>query len=899
MSFSQVNESSPEDFATQKYFESISPLNKTAKFIYNVDTTRAFVVEGTPAPGDVLTYSSTAAGTWADPDKVGWVPIAPGGINSITAGTPGAASGASKLTIAAPGPGIVSLALANTAVTPGVYGGATTVPQITIDQQGQITSASSIAVSFPDQLASVPTESWGAATGRNLTGAVNGVCIGENSSIAGTTASIAIGHTTSCLFNNAIAIGANSQAGLRSTAINGFANTTTSISIGYLAASLANNAVTVGCAARTSGFANTFVGTLIGFDTITGGRNCLVGYNQVYGAGSILTTGAGNTFVGSDGVVTDAITSNSIGIGNGPTTTTNSIVIGTLSSCTLPATDGIAIGRAINVTAADGISIGRQSTSTATAGISIGSTASTVSANSLAIGPASSCTALATDGIAIGRQSVASADQQVSLGYLAGASFVAGAGCTLLGAQANANTAATNAVAVGAASFAGGTGSISIGAGSSTGTEGVSIGGFTTAARNTIGGALTLSQAANCTLMGYTQRCGAGATGTVLYGYINGRDLMTGTNNVGVGNNCFNNTITTGSNNVFLGNSVDVLANSTISSVGVGSTLVLSTSSVAIGQNLSAAGISSIVIGSASSTTAAATGSVVIGATTISEGSNNICIGSLAKNKMSQATVIGYNAGNNTNTASNNVIVGQSAGQSTSAAQNSIFGASADVSSSRSHCTVVGFTATASQNQCVVLGSSSSCTAINSNAFGYDVDNTTSNTTRIGSNKSADHVVDSEGAFRSVNQVHCVATGTGQVFAVVGPTKAVLTAEQSSYPAGLRDAVNNWIFLSAAGTECANRTYSLMTTIKAAASVTNNRWRVTMQLVEPGVGTREVAWGELCSSIANECGTSLCTVTKINGAITSRPYIYIELTRVAGAGTVDVNNIAESFHRIA
>jgi hypothetical protein len=289
--------------------------------------------------------------------------------------------------------------------------------------------------------------------------------------------------------------------------------------------------------------------------------------------------------------------------------------------------------------------------------------------------------------------------------------------------------------------------------------------------------------------------------------------------------------------------------------------------------------------------------SIAIGSGSLSNAASGVCIGQLAKLAGVQNVVIGYNAGNSANTATGSVIIGQNAGTATNAASNTIIGSSASVSASRTNNVVIGANASASQSSICVLGANASSTGTNSNAIGFDVDNTTANTTLIGSNKSSNHIVDSEGYYRSVRQVSCVASAAAQVIGA-GPTVAQLTTEEASFPASLLDNANDWIFLSDPGTEAAGRTYQLSATIKATAGATNNRWLVTIFLVEPGVGTREVAWCQLCASIATACGGTAGAVIRVNPAITTRPYFYASLTRLTGAANVTLDATRLSFARI-
>lgn len=771
MSFSQVNESSPEDFATQKYFESISPLNKTAKFIYNVDTTRAFVIEGTPSPGDVLTYSSSAAGTWANPDKVNWVPVAAGGINSITAGTPGAATGASKLTITAPGPGVVGLALANTAVTPGVYGGAASVPQITVDQQGQLTSAVNVPVAFPDQLASIPVRSWKAGSGSATTTdsvAVGDLCQAADESVSMGSSASNFGQVQSVSIGHQVNLGG---AGPRH------------VNIGYRAmGGILGDSVSIGHTASAPS-RSVAVGPASGNPSSTGERNTYLGRGAV------------------DKLNTDV----------------------------------------------DLVSIGHQA-STGNESVAVGASTSAL-ANSVVVGKSAS------------------------------------------------TTVGTSCVSIGHTAVCNGNSAISIGASIQAGLQSTAVGGFANSTGSTSVGYLCNSAANNSTTVGYN--CRITSVNGVAIGKDCGNIGVTGTGNLFIGHTVALGTLTTGTNCTLIGQNISVGNATDSSAIAIGRNITVVQDAISIGAVSAATGPGSVVIGASATSNFAAQDAVILGKSAVgTDCARGICIGPSAKLAATENVIIGFNAGNAANISTGSVIIGQNAGTATNAAFNTIIGNNASVSASRASCVVIGSVAASTQASCCVIGANSTCTATNANAIGFDVDNATANSTLIGSNKSVNHIVDSEGLFRSVNQVGCVATNAGQV---IGPASTfALSTEESSYPAGLLDNPNDWIFLSAVGTEAAGRSYQLSWSMLTVAGASNNRWIITVFLNEPGIGgtPRQVGWSEICSGVANDCAVSGSVVVKINSAITGRPYFYLSAARVAGAANLTVTNFRQSFVRV-
>lgn len=521
-------------------------------------------------------------------------------------------------------------------------------------------------------------------------------------------------------------------------------------------------------------------------------------------------------------------------------------------------------------------------------------------ADNVIIGHAASASGRSLN-VVIGSGAIASgADQITAVGWQAGALSISGNGCCLYGSQASTAAGVTNGIAIGSAAFVNGNNGISIGGGSSCGTDGVSIGAFTTALRNTLVGNLTLSSNDNCTMMGYSQRTGAGASGSIFYGYTNGNTSLTGVNNLFVGSSILTASATTANNNICIGRTITAFATSTAGAICISSNATVADSSIAIGNSVATNALQSIAIGALAQVSSAGTNSICLGTSATSTAASGVCIGHLAKQAASQQVVIGYNAGNASGTNnSNGVIIGLGAGVNTNGGQNTLVGSGTNSSNLRTDVTALGYAANSTQSFCTIVGSGCSSTAANSNAFGYDVDVTTSNRTQIGNNKSADHVVFSEGLFESVNVSHCQASGAGQVIAA-GPLTATLSTEMSSYPAGLFDNANDWIYLSPAGTSAANKVYHISATIDATAAAVGSRHRVSIYLIEPGVGAgfREIAFGILCAGTATSCQASLAITTKI-GAVTSRPYVYVSVIRTAGGTTITLDNIYLSFHRVA
>jgi hypothetical protein len=421
MSFAQVNEQGADGFGTEEYYETISPLNKTSKFFFNVDTKRLAVLRGVPSLGQVLTYSDNNEGTWKDPDELNYSTMTPSG--TISAGVAGPESGASGLTITNPAPSVVQLALSETNVDAGTYGSSTQIPQITFDAQGRAQNASTVAIAPPSSIGSIPTRtvrvgvgtpavgnsstfvgdgagSFGAvSTGSNAvfvgadSGPVNAadstlVSIGSNvraglgSVVVGNNASsgqnsVVIGRLSSTSGDNSVVLGVNQSTNINDTILIGsasFARGADNIAIGR---GIATNAATVAAVDNIAVGRNHLPSLTSGSGNIVVGRTC---------AGS-LTTGANNVFLGNTaGANTVSGSSNvAIGLNAGPLDSVASTSV-SIGPNTLTGASGVAVGSSTQATGQNAVGIGVSTVASGQPSIAIGRSTVATAVRSFAIG---------------------------------------------------------------------------------------------------------------------------------------------------------------------------------------------------------------------------------------------------------------------------------------------------------------------------------------------------------------------------------------------------------------------------------------------------------------------------------------------------------------------------------
>jgi hypothetical protein len=258
-----------------------------------------------------------------------------------------------------------------------------------------------------------------------------GISIGNSTTIATHTRSIAVGKNAISSGTSSIAIGESVQS-----------TQTNSISIGYNTISIGNHCIAIGIHSEASYS-----------DTIAIGYNCKA---NIYGS-----VGIGKFCKASKGYV--------IAIGSGYSATSGarafgyrSIALGTLSNATQDYS--IAIGSQSSSTADEALAIGSQSSSTAFYAVAIGQTAKSTAIDSIAIGRLSE--GYAVDSIAIGRRSRANRPKSIAIGTFAYAS-PNGSYNIAIGSGNNGSSAANahhdDSIAIGRGAFGGGVDAVAFG----------------------------------------------------------------------------------------------------------------------------------------------------------------------------------------------------------------------------------------------------------------------------------------------------------------------------------------------------------------------------------------------------------------------------------------------------
>lgn len=481
--------------------------------------------------------------------------------------------------------------------------------------------------------------------------------------------SVAVGRDTIASTNRATAIGPNARVitGDSGTAIGRDAqvNSDFSVAVGSSTEGRGINCTAIGAFCRAG---DTFLETgciAIGTSCLARGDNAIsIGNNADGGAGGDWISMGSNSNAG-DGTVAlgfqcSAIGTNSVSLGyQANSTTNNTVSIGFLATTLAPS--GIAIGQ--NATVA----------LFATNSVAIGNTATTSNTNAIAIG--NNANAAFVDSIAIGNgATVTSANRALAinidpLSVTSGVELrcrINGTNEIISLAAGGASLDPANPVYHGTGTMVGngGAGTVTIGAGATSG-------------------------AARATIVGSTATGGTGVDNTAVgFGTLVG--ITTGTSNTVVGSNAFpgalwatgfNNTglgynvgLTLGSagaagqDNILIGSQADVDASNTQFGIGIGGTSVVFSGSIAIGYGTQSLDTQNVVLGNGAFAGFGGTNSVVIG--------NNANLAGLATNSVK----IG---GNVAGVASlRDVVIGQAA-EANASTDNVCIGASSKVSGAK------------------------------------------------------------------------------------------------------------------------------------------------------------------------------------------------------------------------
>lgn len=425
------------------------------------------------------------------------------------------------------------------------------------------------------------------SAGQQLTfAATSGVKIGLNGATTGTTdaAGISIGNaSTSASGTSSVAIG-----------IAATASAADSIAIGTQGTVAGSQCVKIGKGTIGSGSQNVAVGDTLSI-TGTSTRCVLLG----------------------QGFTIPAVCNDTIVIGYQPTITgtpSNSLCIGT--SNVLGFANVCAVGNGAAGGAAGTTSIGTNANNGASAaGTAVGNAANVGSgAGNTAIGSSALCGA-STNGVVVGASSA-----------LTGSTT----GCIAIG-NTTSVTAGSNSIAIGASVTVGGSTVVKIGTGASgSGASNVGIGGTvaftgTAATSVAIGGTLTIPTAAsNVIAVGYLQTIGATCTGSVVIGAT---AKVANTNQVAIGLSAdagsSNGGVAVGSgatigaaltNSVAIGLSAQITTAGNTTVVGAGSTSASNQCAVFGAANAVGSGSgNSIIVGRGSTVPAAATDNIIIG----------------------------------------------------------------------------------------------------------------------------------------------------------------------------------------------------------------------------------------------------------------------------------------------
>jgi hypothetical protein len=400
MSFSQISEAANDSFLAPEYFKNIAPLNKTAKFLFNVDTDRVAVIKNTPVVGDILAYQSTAAGTWGEPDEMGWA-AAPGDTDLESVAVQNWGAGSSRVINGA----------RNVLIGDSVNTGGSGDDKVCLGYAASSTASESICI----------------GPGATNTGGVQSVIVGPFSLAQFGTRNIVLGYS-SVASNGGIAVGPalNVQSTASSIAVG------KSLAVGSVGP---NYLMGESIGALTTGAFNIGIGNQCLQTLTTGSRNIGIGRADVKAAGTSDSVALGDqTTVATQGVSLGALCISgperqvAVGYDNGSlvaSTAVNNVIIGFACAKALTtSSNNVLIGNAAgdNLTVSGnnviiGTSTNLQTGSGSCIAIGVGSNFGAVNSNrAIAIGDTANA---ATAGVALGANSQATANQNVAIGEFA------------------------------------------------------------------------------------------------------------------------------------------------------------------------------------------------------------------------------------------------------------------------------------------------------------------------------------------------------------------------------------------------------------------------------------------------------------------------------------------------
>lgn len=413
--------------------------------------------------------------------------------------------------------------------------------------------------------------------------------IGAINSLDDRNNAIIVGSQNTVTNNGSITIGVSlTNSGSGALAIGG--SVTANGGLAILGTVIAAQGVAVGglSKATTSGVS---VGYKAG-NVVTGADNTFDGYQ----AGQVVTTGARNTFVGSNSGSLIATT-----------TTADNTTVGSLITLTVGASGAVVVGaNAVHAAVADGVAIGRAANVTAASSVAIGVT-SKVAASGVSIGNNAGAVVTGTDNTFIGAfqgQTVTSGIQNTLIGSnsTANVAFTISSGNTLIGYNITAGVGTASCVAIGnGTNVSGPVSSVAIGVNAAaTNTGCVAIG--PNSASGSSSGSVAIGNQAKAT-----------GTSQISIGLQSGKGALLFNNCIGVGDLIFSNasaasanntvvgsgamigvltaaaadnsvfgrsagaTLTTGPNNVIIGSGADVSAGARTGCVGLGKGCSLTT----------------------------------------------------------------------------------------------------------------------------------------------------------------------------------------------------------------------------------------------------------------------------------------------------------------------------------